>query len=224
MSATRSSILCYFDVVSPYSYYGVKLLNRYKTQWKNVDVELRPVFLAGVFSGAKNQAPAHVAAKGAYMMADLDRLSVASGIPLKFPSNFPTMTVPASRLLVAIKKNESVATYEQCVEKLFEAYWVEDKDIGQQEVLISTVASVLGSADKAAKYMQQTSDKDIKQQLIDNTNDAIDAGAFGAPTFIIKKAGSDEPHMFFGSDRFEVITSFLSLPYDGLAAKKSAKL
>ncbi|KAG0255324.1 Glutathione S-transferase kappa 1 [Linnemannia exigua] len=222
MSTPRSSILCYFDVVSPYSYYGVKLLNRYKAQWKNVDVELRPVFLAGVFSGAKNQAPAHVAAKGAYMMADLDRLSTASGIPLTFPSNFPVMTVPASRLLVTIKKNESVVTYEQCVEK--EAYWVEDKDIGQQEILVSTVAPILGSAEKAAKYMQQTSEKEIKQEVINNTNDAIEAGAFGAPTFIIKKAGSDEPHMFFGSDRFEVIASFLGLPYDGLAAKNSAKL
>lgn len=49
MSA-RSSIVCYYDVVSPYSYYGVKLLHRYKPQWKDVDVELRPVFLAGVLS------------------------------------------------------------------------------------------------------------------------------------------------------------------------------
>lgn len=223
MSA-RSSIVCYYDVVSPYSYYGVKLLNRYKLQWKDVDVELRPVFLAGVFSGSKNQAPANVAAKSAYMFKDLGRLSTASGIPMNFPSNFPTMTVPASRLLVIIQKTESVATYEQCVEKLFEAYWVEDKDVSQQEILINTVAPIIG-ADKAAKYMQQTSDKEIKQQLIDNTNEAIEVGAFGAPTFVIKKAGSDKPHLFFGSDRFEVITSFLGLPYEGLAMKASpAKL
>jgi glutathione S-transferase kappa 1 len=83
---------------------------------------------------------------------------------------------------------------------------------------------ILG-ADKAAKYMQQTSEKEIKQQLIDNTNEAIDAGAFGAPTFIIKKAGSDKPHLFFGSDRFEVMASFLGLPYEGLAPQTSpAKL
>ncbi|KAF9096700.1 Glutathione S-transferase kappa 1 [Mortierella sp. AD031] len=218
----RSSVLCYYDVVSPYSYYGVKLLNRYKPQWKDVDVELHPVFLHGVISGSKNQAPAMVAAKGAYMMTDLYRVSTATGIPLSFPSNFPVMTVPAMRLLVIIQKKESVATYEQCVEK--EAYWVKDKDISQQEVLISTVAPILGSVDKAAKYMEQTSEKEIKQQLIDNTNKAIEAGAFGAPTFIIKKAGSDEHHMFFGSDRFEIITSFLGLPYDGLSPKASAKL
>ncbi|KAG0308131.1 Glutathione S-transferase kappa 1 [Linnemannia gamsii] len=220
--STRSSIVCYYDVVSPYSYYGVKLLNRYKTQWKDVDVELRPVFLAGVLSGSKNQAPANVAAKGAYMFKDLARVSAATGIPLKFPSNFPTMTVPASRLLVIIQKTESVATYEQCVEK--EAYWAEDQDVGQQEILISALTPILG-ADKAAKYMQQTSEKEIKQQLIDNTNEAIDAGAFGAPTFIIKKAGSDKPHLFFGSDRFEVMASFLGLPYEGLAPQTSpAKL
>ncbi|KAG0279924.1 Glutathione S-transferase kappa 1 [Linnemannia gamsii] len=217
MSA-RSSIVCYYDVVSPYSYYGVKLLNRYKTQWKNVDVELRPVFLAGVLSGSKNQAPANVAAKGAYMLEDLGRVSAATGLPLNFPSNFPVMTVPASRLLATIQKTESVATYEQCVEK--EAYWVEDQDVSQQDTLINALAPILGT-DKATKYMQQTSEKEIKQLLIDNTNEAIEAGAFGAPTFIIKKAGSDNPHLFFGSDRFEVIASFLGLPYEGLALRTS---
>lgn len=45
-------------------------------------------------------------------------MSAATGLPLNFPSNFPTMTVPASRLLVTIQKTESVATYEQCVEKV----------------------------------------------------------------------------------------------------------
>ncbi|KAF9925391.1 Glutathione S-transferase kappa 1 [Linnemannia zychae] len=217
----RASILCYYDIVSPYSYLAVRLLNRYKTQWKNVDVELRPVFLGGVISGAKNQAPANVAAKGAYMFDDLARLSAATGIPLKFSSHFPAMTVPVMRLLIIIQKKESVTVYDQCVEK--DAYWHQDLNVAQQDVLIEAITPILG-ADKTAQYMQQISEKDIKQQLINNTNEAIDAGAFGAPTFIVKKAGSNEPHMFFGSDRFELMTLFLGLPYDGLAPKALAKL
>lgn len=48
--SSRASILVYYDVVSPYSYIGVKLLNRFRTQWKDVDVVYRPVFLGGVMS------------------------------------------------------------------------------------------------------------------------------------------------------------------------------
>lgn len=44
-----ASITCYFDVVSPYSYFGVLLLNKLKAgPWANVDVELKPFFLHGI--------------------------------------------------------------------------------------------------------------------------------------------------------------------------------
>ncbi|KAF9957162.1 Glutathione S-transferase kappa 1 [Mortierella alpina] len=132
------------------------------------------------------------------------------------------MLISAMRLLVAIQKHESEDRYVQCVEK--EAYWSKDQDITQKDVLIAVVASVLGSEAKAEQYYQMTSDKDVKQELIDKTNQAIEAGAFGAPTFIVKTAGSDDTHMFFGSDRFESMAAILNLPYPGLAPKNASKL
>ncbi|KAF9965567.1 Glutathione S-transferase kappa 1 [Mortierella alpina] len=220
--APQASIICYYDVVSPYSYFAVTLLNRYRSQWKTVDIVLRPVFLPGILSGAKNQPPATVAAKLPYMVADLQRISTCAGIPYTFPSVFPVMSIPAMRLLVAIQKHESEDRYVQCVAK--EAYWFNNQNISQKEVLIAAVTPVLGSEAKAEQYYEMTSDKDVKQELIDNTNQAIEAGAFGAPTFIVTTAGSDEPHMFFGSDRFETMASILNVPYPGLAPKNASKL
>ena len=86
------------------------------------------------------------------------------------------------------------------------------------------MAPVLGSEAMAEQYYQMTLDKDVKQELIDKTNQAIEAGAFGAPTFIVKTAGSDDTHMFFGSDRFESMAAILNLPYPGLAPKHASKL
>lgn len=54
---------------------------------------------------------------------------------MNFPSNFPTMTVPASRLLVVIQKTESVATYEQCVEKVSDNTRVCEKGREMIEIL-----------------------------------------------------------------------------------------
>lgn len=81
-----------------------------------------------------------------------------------------------------------------------------------------------GSEAKVEELIQMAAEKDIKQKLVDNTNEALDKGAFGAPSFVVKKAGSDEEHFFFGSDRFELMTNFLDLPYHGLALNKTAKL
>ncbi|CAO3568355.1 unnamed protein product [Mortierella alpina] len=222
--APQASIVCYYDVVSPYSYFAVTLLNRYRSQWKTVDIVLRPVFLSGILSGAKNQPPATVAAKLPYMVADLQRISACADIPYTFPSVFPAMTIPAMRLLVVIQKHESDDRYVQCVEKLYEAYWFKDQNISQKDVLIAAVTPVLGSEAKAEQYYEMTSDKAVKQELIDNTNEAIEAGAFGAPTFIVTTAGSDETHMFFGSDRFETMASILNVPYPGLAPLHASKL
>lgn len=90
---------------------------------------------------------------------------------------------------------------------------------------MNALTPIIGSADKVEKYYEMTANKDIKQELIDNTEEALSAGAFGAPTMIVKKAGSDQKHLIFGSDRFEVIAELLGLPYPGLTYQPSqAKL
>ncbi|KAF9314159.1 Glutathione S-transferase kappa 1 [Podila horticola] len=212
--AARHSITCYFDVVSPYSYFGVLLLNKLKaTHWSNVDVELKPFFLHGIMQGAGNQPPATVAAKGTYMFADLIKVSNVAGLPFKFPSSFPLMTVGAMRLLLAVQKHAS-DKYIQCIEK--NEYWAQDQNISETEVLVTALAPILGGTDKVHELLKLSTDKEIKQTLINNTNEALEKGAFGAPTFFVKKAGSDKEMMFFGSDRFEVMAALLELPYPGI--------
>ncbi|KAF9169419.1 hypothetical protein BGX20_010354 [Mortierella sp. AD010] len=148
------------------------------------------------------------------MMQDLVKVTTVAGIPFKFSSHFPVVTISTMRVLIAIQKHEP-AKYEQCVEK--DECWFQDKNVSQKEVLVSALAPIIGSESKMEEYFEMTSQKEIKQQLINNTQEAVNIGAFGAPTFIVKKAGSDEEHMFFGSDRFELMTSVLGLPYPGLA-------
>ncbi|KAF9580385.1 Glutathione S-transferase kappa 1 [Lunasporangiospora selenospora] len=166
-------------------------------------------------NGSKNSPPLTVAAKGAYMPSDLVRISRATNIPLRFPSSFPSLTVSAMRLLIVIKEQEP-AKFDQCVEQLYDAHWANDKDISQNEVLVTVLGPILGSMDKVEQYLQMASTPEIKKALTDNTNEALAKGAFGVPSFIVKRSSTDKEHLFFGSDRFELMSSFLDLPYQGL--------
>ena len=80
----------YYDVVSPYSWIGFEILERYSRFWPIV-VRYRPVFLAGVMAAVGNATPAAVPAKGAYYSADVERLGWYCNVPLKKPSNFETL-------------------------------------------------------------------------------------------------------------------------------------
>jgi len=53
------------------------------------------------------------------------------------------------------------------------------------------------SAQQAQQCMESIDSKEVKTQLRTNVADAVDAGAFGAPFFVI------DDHIYFGSDRFE---------------------
>ncbi|VDL77449.1 unnamed protein product [Nippostrongylus brasiliensis] len=54
-------------------------------------------------------------------------------------------------------------------------------------------------------------------QLQQNTQDALDSGAFGAPWIVVHKGG--EEHTFFGSDRLHLIAHLLGQKFtDGLVA------
>jgi len=50
MAATRASIICYYDLISPYTYMGFKLFNRFRKQWPAVDVTFKPILLGGIMN------------------------------------------------------------------------------------------------------------------------------------------------------------------------------
>ncbi|HJL86183.1 MAG TPA: DsbA family protein, partial [SAR324 cluster bacterium] len=50
---------------------------------------------------------------------------------------------------------------------------------------------------------EKTGDPEIKQSLIQATDEAVSRGLFGAPTFLVGQ------EMFFGHDRMDLLEAFL---------------
>ena len=173
----------FFDVASPYTYLAATQIPRLE---KLADVEWVPFLIGGVFKGASNTMPAAVPAKGKYMLKDLLRLSAYSGVPFKFPSNFPTNSLTAMRALTAADPDQRPGL----AMKVFQAYWVDDRNISDVGVLTELLGEGL---------LARAADAGIKEELKAVTESAVRRGAFGAPTFFV------DGDMYFGEDRIFLI-------------------
>lgn len=66
---------------------------------------------------------------------------------------------------------------------------------------------------QAVQWLKQAGDQSIKDALKATTEEAVERGAFGAPTWFVYS--DEETRMFFGSDRFEMLAWMYKLPWHG---------
>jgi glutathione S-transferase kappa 1 len=203
----------FYDVVSPWSYLCVESLRRYRDRWQ-LELVLRPAFLGGVMKATGNAPPASLPARGVYLMRDLARSSRHFGVPLSFPSEFPTNTIAPMRLLCLVRR-EAPAALEPLSLALWRRYWGEGLVVNTDEVLREACAAV-GVDPALCGHLQ---DDDVKQLLRNATDEAVDRGAFGFPAFFVTDADGDE-QMYFGSDRLALFAFDFNLPWDGPAGPR----
>ncbi len=83
---------------------------------------------------------------------------------------------------------------------IFQAMWENGKDVSKPEILVEVLQQRL-KEEEAQEVMAKANSPPYKQQLNDNTKEALDRGAFGCPWFSVRNSkGEEEP--FFGSDRY----------------------
>ena len=162
-------------------------------------IDWRPMLLGGVFKSTGNQSPVVVPAKAAYMNDDLQRFAKRYGVPFRFNPHFPINTLALMRGAVAYQ-DDAVAssTYRDAI---FTAIWVEARNLNEPEV----IGQVLSDAGlDPAELMNRIGQQTVKDQLIANTEEAVNRGVFGAPTFFVGE------QMFFGQDRLDFVAEALS--------------
>ena len=189
-----------FDFGSPKSYLVYKLVPGIEERTK-VKAEYIPVLLGGIFKSINNVSPIEafktVPSKGAYDDLDTKRFVKKHDLDFNFNSNFPINTLNLMRGAVYAQEN---GFFEKYVEVVFKSMWVDNKKMDDIEV----IQSVLKENELPTKdIFEGTQDQNVKNKLIENTNYAVEQGAFGAPSFLI------DGELFFGKETLQDVEELI---------------
>ena len=186
----------FFDFVSTASYLAWTQLPGLIRQ-TDAEILYRPMVLGAVMKATGNTPPPSIPAKGKYMRTDFSRFAERYGVAFRYPSRHPVNTMSALRGAVAFLDRPEFPDY---VKSVFEGFWVHDQDIEDPEILAHLAAQAgIG----AEEFQEAVGRQDVKDRLRANTDEAVERGAFGAPTFFV----GDE--MFFGQDRLDFVAEAL---------------
>jgi 2-hydroxychromene-2-carboxylate isomerase len=189
----------FFDVGSPAAYLAWTQMPRIAAE-TGAEVIDRPFLLGGVFQSTSNKSPMEVPAKGKYVLEDLTRFAKRYGVPFNQNPNFPINTLTLMRGAVALQMREP-QKLKPYLDAIFKAMWVDGKNMADP----ATVGAVLQAAGfNAQELLALTADPQVKDKLKAVTQEAVERGAFGAPTFFING------RMYWGQDRLDFIKEELA--------------
>lgn len=199
MDRSDAEVELFFDVGSPYSYLAWTQLEGLRER-TGARVRARPFLLGAVLKDSGNDAPARVASKARWMLSDLQRWAARYGVPFRMCSRFPVNTLGAQRALTAAEQRVGADAMERLATELFRAMWAEDRDVSSGDAL-ALAAHAAGLDAKA--LAAAVSEPIVKDALRQTTAEAVERGAFGAPTFFVGDA------MFWGNDRLPLLEDHL---------------
>ncbi len=182
------SIEFYFDFSSPYSYIAYKEIKRLE---KNNSFKIRymPIFLGGLHNAAGITAAAFIKLKSKYMMEDTKLICEKKNIKFIFNSYFPIKTVNFMRGVIISEEDNSEKVY---IERVFNAIWKDGLNMNDPIV----INKVLKNIDlNPEKFLAKATNQKVKDKLKVLTENALEKGIFGAPTFLVNKK------IFWGQDR-----------------------
>ncbi|AXF46258.1 MULTISPECIES: 2-hydroxychromene-2-carboxylate isomerase [Acinetobacter] len=193
------SVEFYFDLGSPYSYLAYYRLLQIAEQ-QEIQIVYKPILLGGVFKATGNRSPIEIPVKGVYSILDMQRWAEYYQIPMQMNPHFPMNTLTLMRILTGVQLLH-LEKFEQVLKLLFDAMFGTPQNLNEPTVLAEVLKP---SGFSVEDIMSMVQSDVVKQKLITETEQAIQRGIFGAPTFFV----GDE--MYWGQDRLHFVEQALN--------------
>lgn len=190
------SVDYYFAPQSPWTYLGharfVAMAREAGATVRVLPADLGAVFAVSGGLPLGKRAPQ----RQAYRLVELARFSRHLGVPMNVqPQYFPVAADDAARLIIAVELHDGADAALAISGAVFRAVWAEQRNIADAAVL----AALLAENGLPAERLAQSQGADVQARYAANTQAAIDAGVFGAPSYVI------DGEIFWGQDRLDFV-------------------
>jgi 2-hydroxychromene-2-carboxylate isomerase len=182
----------WFDFASTYSWLSVLRIEE-EAERAGVTVRWQPFLLGPIFRAKGwNTSPFNLdRAKGDHMWRDMARRAARLGHRIVCPDPFPGNSLRAARVMTAAGEAPWAPAFARA---LMTAQFTEGADIASTGALSAALEAA--GAD-APRWLGRAGEDDVKMALRRATEEAEQAGIFGAPSFTV---GGE---LFWGDDRLE---------------------
>lgn len=198
MSQPPRHIDYFFSMSSPWTFFGhgrfIALAQRH-----GLDVTMRPIPLLRLFPETGGlPAPRRHPTRQHYRLVELQRWSAALGIPLNVrPQYFPFDVALLDHVVVAMGLAGHDANRFMAL--AWAGIWQEERDLANPAV----IAELLALAGAPAAMLEAAERPATLACYAENLAAALDAGVFGAPSYVL------DGEVFWGQDRLTLLDATL---------------
>ena len=197
------TITYYLSLNSPWTYMGsapfAEIVRRY-----GATVDVKPAKFGPIFEQTGGlPLPKRSPQRQAYRLMELKRWREVRGIPLTVePKYFPSDDLAATRLVIAAKLQDKDA--HRLSLEFGRTIWEREESLADAAVM--SAAAQRAGLDAAALRANGPSDAELDALYEQFTQDALKAGVFGAPSYVLPSG-----EIFWGQDRLELLDGALKM-------------
>ncbi len=197
------SVDYYFVPQSPWAYLGHQRFQNILKK-SGASVRVMPFDLGGKVFPISGGLPLGQRApqRQAYRLTELARFSKWLGAPLHLkPTFFPVSGDDAAKLIIAVDMAVGADAAMNISGAILSAVWSQQRNIADEKTLME----LLTEQQLPAACLEQSYSQAVHERYESYTQMAIDAGVFGAPSYVL--AGE----IFWGQDRLDFVERALAV-------------
>ncbi|MFM7004753.1 MAG: 2-hydroxychromene-2-carboxylate isomerase [Betaproteobacteria bacterium] len=196
------SVDYYFAPQSPWAYLGHQRFQQILDA-AGASVRVMPIDLGGKVFPISGGLPLGQRApqRQAYRLTELARFSKWLGAPLHLkPTYFPVGGDDAAKLIIAVDMAAGAKAAMAITGAILSAVWAQQRNIADEK----TLAELLKEQNLPASCLEQAYSQAVQMRYESYTQMAIDAGVFGAPSYVV------DGEIFWGQDRLDFVERALT--------------
>jgi len=187
----------YFAPNSPWTYLGHERFAQI-ARAAGAAIHVLPVDLGGKVFPVSGGLPLAKRApqRQAYRLVELKRFSEYLGAPIVLqPKYFPVNPDDAAKLIIAVDTHDGTDAAMRIAGRILRGVWVDERNIADARDL----AAMLAEEGLPARRLDDSMSQAVHVRYERDTQRAIDAGVFGAPSYVV------DGEIFWGQDRLDFL-------------------